>query len=88
MRALGFNRASLARLVLAENTVLLAVGLAIGAVAALLAVSPHLLAGNAVVPWGSLAATLLLILAVGTAAAVAAVRRALAAPLLPALKGE
>jgi hypothetical protein len=88
MRALGFTRASLAWLVLAENTVLLVVGLAIGAAAALLAVSPHLLAGNAVVPWGSLAATLLFIVVVGTAAAVAAVRRALAAPLLPALKGE
>jgi hypothetical protein len=88
MRALGFRRRSLAWLVLAENTVLLVVGLAIGAAAALLAVAPHLLAGNAVVPWGSLAATLLLIVAVGTLAAVAAVRRALAAPLLPTLKGE
>ena len=38
MRALGFPRASLARLVLAENTLLLVIGLAIGAGAALLAV--------------------------------------------------
>ncbi len=88
LRALGFQRASLARLVLAENTLLLLVGLAIGAGAALLAVSPHLLAGNAAVPWLSLTVTLLLIVVVGTLAAIAAVRRALAAPLLPALKGE
>jgi hypothetical protein len=67
---------------------LLLIGLAIGAAAALLAVSPHLLAGNAAVPWGSLAVTMLVIVAVGTAAAAAAVRRALAAPLLPALKGD
>ncbi|HEX2465623.1 MAG TPA: ABC transporter permease, partial [Thermoanaerobaculia bacterium] len=88
LRALGFPRASLAWLVLTENTLLLLVGLAIGAAAALLAVSPHLLAGNAVVPWLSLTVTLLLIVVVGTLAAVAAVRRALAAPLLPALKGD
>jgi hypothetical protein len=88
LRALGYPRASLAWLVLAENTLLLLIGLAIGAAAALLAVSPHLLAGNAVVPWASLALTLLLIVVIGTGAAIAAVRRALAAPLLPALKGE
>jgi ABC-type lipoprotein release transport system permease subunit len=88
LRAIGYPRASLAWLVLAENSLLLLIGLSIGAAAALLAVSPHLLAGNAVVPWGSLAATLLLIVVVGTGAAVAAVRRALAAPLLPALKGD
>ena len=77
-----------ARLVLAENTLLLVIGLAIGAGAALLAVSPHVLAGNASVPWLSLAVTLLLIVVVGTLAAAAAVRRALAAPLLPALKSD
>jgi hypothetical protein len=88
LRALGYPRASLAWLVLAENTLLLLIGLAIGAAAALLAVSPHLLAGNAVVPWASLGVTLLLIVVVGTVAAVAAVRRALSAPLLPALKGD
>ena len=88
MRALGFRRSSLAWLVLAENTLLLVVGLAIGSAAALLAVAPHLLAGNAAVPWTSLGATLLTIVLVGTGAAVLAVRRALAAPLLPALKGD
>jgi len=88
LRALGWPRASLAWVVLAENTLLLLVGLAIGAGAALLAVAPHLLGGGAVVPWGSLVVTLLLVIVVGTAAATAAVRRALAAPLLPALKGD
>jgi ABC-type lipoprotein release transport system permease subunit len=88
LRAFGFPRSSLAWLVLVENTFLLLTGLAIGAGAALAAVGPHLVAGNAVVPWGSLLATLVLIVAVGTAAAVAAVRRVLRAPLLPALKGD
>ncbi|MDX1383781.1 MAG: ABC transporter permease, partial [Thermoanaerobaculia bacterium] len=88
LRALGFRRRSLAGLVVAENALLLMAGVAIGAVAALLAVSPHLLAGNALVPWGSLAAILTLIVALGMLASVAAVRRALSVPLLPSLKGD
>lgn len=88
LRALGFRRRSLGLLVVAENGLLLAMGVAIGSAAALLAVAPHLVTGNAMVPWGSLAATLLLILAVGMLASVAAVRSALRAPLLAALKGE
>jgi ABC-type lipoprotein release transport system permease subunit len=88
LRALGFARRSLAWLVLTENGVLLVMGVAIGAVAALVAVAPHLVAGNALVPWSSLAGTLGLILVVGMLAAALAVRRALGAPLLPALKGD
>src|SRR5262249_40307960 len=46
LRALGFRRSALGWLVLAENGWLLALGLAVGAASALLAVGPHLLAGG------------------------------------------
>jgi ABC-type antimicrobial peptide transport system permease subunit len=88
MRALGFRRRALAFMVVAENGLLLLVGVAVGTVAALVAVAPHLAHANALVPWGALAATLVLIVAVGTLAALAAVRQALRVPLLPALRAE
>src|SRR5260370_20978771 len=46
LRALGFRRLTLGFLVLAENGVLLVLGLATGALSALVAVAPHLLAGG------------------------------------------
>jgi ABC-type antimicrobial peptide transport system permease subunit len=88
LRALGFKRDSLGWLVVAENAFLLVIGVAIGTASALVAVAPHLLQGNALVPWTSLALTLLAILAVGMLACAAAVRGALRAPLLPALKAD
>lgn len=88
LRALGFRRRSLGWLVVAENSLLLVVGVAIGSLAALVAVAPHLLSDNALVPWGSLILTLLAILIVGMLACAAAVRVALSTPLLPALKSE
>ena len=75
-------------LVVAENGLLLILGVLIGSVAAFVAVAPHLLQGSALVPWGSLALTLAAILVVGMVACAAAVRTALATPLLPALKSE
>jgi hypothetical protein len=47
-----------------------------------------MLAGAATIPWADLAGTLLLVLAVGLVAAVAAVRATLRAPLLAALREE
>lgn len=88
LRAFGFRRRRLAALVVAENAFLLAVGLAVGTVAALVAVAPHLAESAARLPWVSLAATLLLVFAAGLAASLAAVRGALATPLIPALKTE
>src|SRR5262249_41281085 len=46
LRALGFRRATLGWLVLAENGFLLLLGLAAGALAALAAVAPHLAGGG------------------------------------------
>jgi ABC-type lipoprotein release transport system permease subunit len=88
MRATGFGRRALAWLVMIENGLLLTAGLACGVLAALVAVLPHLVSGGASIPWGSLTATLLLVLAVGLIASLGAVRAVLAAPLLSALRGE
>ncbi len=87
MRAMGFRRRTLGWMVLAENSVLLFAGVVIGALSALVAVLPHLRGGQALVPWGSLLATLALVLLFGTLASLAALRQALRAPLLPALRG-
>jgi ABC-type antimicrobial peptide transport system permease subunit len=88
MRATGFRRALLARMVMIENALLLVGGLAVGILAALVAVLPHWLGGGASVPWVSLAATLALVLLVGLAAGLVAVRATLRAELLPALREE
>jgi len=88
MRATGFRRALLARLVMIENSLLLVGGLGVGILAALVAVLPHWLSGGAEVPWLSLAATLALVLIVGWLAGLVAVRATLRAQLLPALRRE
>jgi hypothetical protein len=60
--------------------------MAVGSGAALVTVLPRLAAID--VPWRSIAATLVVVLIVGLLASLAAVRGALRAPLLPALKAE
>jgi putative ABC transport system permease protein len=87
LRAAGFRRALLGRMVMLENGLLLLSGLAVGLLAALVAVWPHLLAGGASLPWQPLAATLGTVLVVGLTAGLIAVRATLATPLLPALRG-
>ena len=71
-----------------ENGLLLLAGLGCGVTAAIVAVLPHLLAGAASIPWPSLVATLLLVLATGLVAGLTAVRATLRAPLVAALRGE
>ncbi len=88
LRAFGFRRRRLAGLVTAENAFLLFAGVALGTVAGGLAVAPHLLSSADRISWPSLLLTLLAILAAGLLSCVAAVRSALRAPLLPALKAE
>lgn len=88
LRACGFRRRRLAVLVTAENAVLLGLGLLLGTVSGLLASAPRLLAAGGELPWSSLGLTLLAVAAAGLFACWAAVRSALAAPLLPALKEE
>jgi ABC-type antimicrobial peptide transport system permease subunit len=88
MRATGFRRGRLGWLVLAENGALLATGLAIGVAAAVVALLPHLIDVRAGIPWGTLAAMLLVIAAVGIAAGALAVRAVAAVPLQAALKKD
>lgn len=86
LRALGFRRQTLAVLVLAENVFLLLVGLAVGTVAALLAVTPHLAGSGAPLLWLRVLELLSLVVLVGLVAGVAAVAASLRAPLLNALR--
>lgn len=88
LRAFGFRRSTLTFMLLAENMFLILAGLSIGAFSALLAAAPHLFAGNAPVPWLSLALTLLSVLTVGLIASALSASAALRIPLLPALKAE
>jgi putative ABC transport system permease protein len=88
MRAVGFRRRRLAGMVLLENAALLVGGLAIGVIAALVAIMPQLFSGRATTPWLSLAGTLGIVLAFGLTAGLLAVRATLRAPLVPALRDE
>jgi len=87
-RAVGFRNGSLASLVLCENGLLLAWGLAGGTFAAVVAMLPHLLSTGADVPWWSTAWLLLLVFVVGMLAAWLAVREALRTPVLATLRSE
>jgi len=71
-----------------ENSLLLFGGLLTGVVSALLAVLPHMILGDAAVPWTGLAIMLGAVLVVGFLSGFAAVRWTLKAPLLSALRGE
>ena len=86
LRAFGFRRSRLAWLVLVENAFLLSVGVAVGSVAALLAVAPNLAGEH--VHWSALGITLGSVWIVGMLSSVMAVRGTLSTPLLPALKAE
>lgn len=88
MRALGFSRAALGWMVLAENVALLVAGLLTGSVSAMLAIVPHVISRPGTIPWLSLGVTLAAVFATGLAAGVAAIAGTLRAPLLPALRAE
>ncbi len=88
LRAFGFRRAFLARMVLAENAFLLAIGTLIGSASALLAIAPRFALAAVELPWGALLPTLAAVLVVGMLASLVAVIGALRVPLLPALKAE
>ena len=88
MRAIGFQKSQLAMLVVMENTFLLLCGLCLGTVSALLAMAPHLLSSVADVPWQSLLLMLVAVFIVGMVSVLAAVRAAVATPILSTLRGE
>ena len=87
-RAVGFRTRSLDWLVLVEHWGLLAMGLACGVVAALVAVAPVIWSAAAAVPYLSLAATLAAVAGSGVLWTWLATRFALRGPLLAALRNE
>ena len=88
LRAFGFRRATLSLMLLWENGFLLLVGILIGTVSALIAVTPHLTTPGIQVPWVSLMMTLVSVFLVGVAASAIAVYFALRRPLLSGLKHD
>lgn len=88
MRALGFRKASLAWLVLAENLFLLVCGVLIGTACAFVAVLPQLRRLHDIGPILSLGQTLLLVLLAGILSGLVAVIAAMRTPLITALRSE
>lgn len=88
LQSIGFTRRKLGSMVLAENGVLMLLGLGVGILAALITVLPHILVGGAQIPWRSLGLSLLAVLAAGVIASLVTVRAAARAPLIAALRGE
>jgi len=88
LRAFGFERRSIAWMIVLENGFQLLVGLLIGAAAGFLALLPHYLDSTLHLPWKSLLTTLGLVVAIGMTSSILGVLVALRAPLLPALKAE
>jgi ABC-type antimicrobial peptide transport system permease subunit len=88
LRAAGYARSRLSRLVMLENIALLLGGLLIGIVAALVAVLPHALVGGARPPLTELAVMLGMVAVVGSVVGWLSVRSTLQAPLIAALRGE
>ena len=87
LRALGYRVRALNGIVLAENGLLLLLGLGAGVAAALAAVAPHIVSGGQI-PWLRLGIMLGMVLVVGLAVAFVAVVTTLRAPLIPALRKE
>ncbi len=88
MRATGFTRANLARLVLVENAGLLVAGMVAGTLTALISVAPHLESAQANVNWSALVAVLAAILVVGLAACLVGARATARGDLIEALRTE
>jgi ABC-type antimicrobial peptide transport system permease subunit len=88
MMAVGFRKATLQRLLLMENGALLLAGLALGVVAAAVAVLPALMSANGELPVVSLAITLGAVLVNGVLWTWVATRFAVRGDLLKALRDE
>ncbi|MEO0529658.1 MAG: ABC transporter permease [Planctomycetota bacterium] len=88
MRASGFAKPRLRRLVLLENLTLLGIGLAAGAIAAAATLAPLAAASEARPPWLSAIALIAATIAIGLVAARLAAGRALSRPVTAALRVE
>jgi ABC-type antimicrobial peptide transport system permease subunit len=88
LQAVGYARTDLVYLILFENAALLAAGLILGTLCALVAVSPALVARAQSLPVGSLAALLAAVFLTGTLSALLATRASIRGPLLLSLRSE
>ena len=88
LRAVGYNARHLSLLVLAENAFLLFAGLIAGTTCALVAIAPAWLERGGGLPLGSLTVLLVLVMAAGLSASLAATVAAVRSPLLRALRTE
>ena len=88
MRAVGYNARHLSLMVLAENAFLLFAGLAAGTGCAVVAIAPAWLERGGGVPLLSLGGLLLVVVATGLTASLAATVAAVRSPLLGALRAE
>jgi ABC-type lipoprotein release transport system permease subunit len=88
LRAIGFRRRQLRRLVFAEHGALALAGIAAGALAAGVAVTPALLSPEVRVPWGGIAMTLVAIIAGSLLWIGMAVVVAMRGSVIPALRNE
>ncbi len=88
MRAVGYNARHLSLMVLAENAFLLFAGLVTGTGCAIVAIAPAWLERGGGVPLLSLGGLLLVVVATGLTASLAATVAAVRSPLLGALRAE
>jgi putative ABC transport system permease protein len=88
MCAVGLPKQKTGLMVVGENLLLVGWGLVTGIAAALLAMAPQLVSTGGVPPWSGLAILATAILLAGAVAAVVALRDALAAPIVSALRDE
>jgi len=88
LRAVGFSRRRIRQLVLSEHGLLLALGIACGAVSALVALIPSIAAPDARFPWAATVGFVALVLANGLAWNLAATFLATRGPLMNALRKE
>ena len=88
LRAVGYQPGAVRWLVIAEASLLMVSGLAIGAASALIAMSPHLLSIGAQPPWLSGALLLVGVLITGLIATMAAVVAAARTPILASLRSD
>jgi ABC-type lipoprotein release transport system permease subunit len=88
LRAVGYNSSHFTIMVIAENALLLVLGLGTGTVCALLAIAPVFFERGGRLPNISLGLLLLAVLISGLTASLVATWAALRSPLLPALRSE
>jgi ABC-type antimicrobial peptide transport system permease subunit len=88
LRAVGYRPRHVAAMVIAENLLLLLLGLATGTVCALLAIAPAIASRGGHLPFGSIGTLLAAVLVTGILASLVATAAALRTPVLAGLGSE